>query len=487
MLSYTDNNALTHSTTGCGRVDFFFKVTRDTNKDDLYRLLEQSWRESHIDSLKLIFHLRDCRGGKGEKKQFHNCLLWLLNKSVDDLKINLPNVPFFGYYKDLLVLLGTDLEDQVLDIFASRLMEDKKLLVTDDKYNITLVAKWAPTEGCSYDRQFSVVKKLTHKMNITNHVYRKYYLVPLREHLRVVEQQMCAGKWKEIDFSKIPSVALFRYKKAFKKHCSEQYQEFLNKVKSHQTKMNTGQLQPHEILSSYFTSLSSSSLTCPIDETLEITWQQYINQLKSKTRLRRSLAVVDVSGSMSSNNNLPYRVAISLGLIIAEMNEEPFNRKWITFSDSPSLETITGASVHEQINNMLKSHWSMNTNVQAVFDLILNCAKMHQLQPDQMIETIYILSDMQFDTACRNNDKTNLEVIDEKYKLFGYKRPTIIFWSIDSKKIDFPATMNEQNVALISGFSPDLLNLIVAGDNISPYNMMRKAIDNQRYNVIKTT
>lgn len=491
MYSYTQNNALTYSSTGCRRVDFFFKVTRDCSIENLTEMLQGCWEEHPLDTLKLIFHLRDCRGGKGEKKQFHNCVMWLLNKSEIDLQNNLHAFPIFGYYKDLLVLLGSTLQDKVLDILVNTLEEDKRKLQSadpSDKYGISLVSKWIPSEGCAYDRKFSVVSKLSKKLHINKSQYRKDYVVPLRTHLKIVEQTMCARQWDQIDFSKIPSVALFRYKKAFKKRCPEHYQQFLDKVKSGRSKMNTKQLHPHEIIKPYFNHLTgwTKIVDCPIDETIEITWTQYLKGIKERIngRMCRSMAVVDVSGSMSSNDNLPYRVAISLGLIISELSPPPFHHRWITFSAVPCLETLTGDSVHQQISNMLTSHWEMNTNLQAVFDLILNTAQTYQVPADKMIESIYILSDMQFDVACPENDKTNLDIIEQKYKESGYNLPRIIYWNIDSKNIDFPCTNDRKNIALISGFSPDVLDLLIEQSDISPYSIMRKAIDNPRYDII---
>ena len=52
----------------------------------------QAWNEDPLDTLKLIAHLRDVRGGKGEQPLFHDCVKWLLKKHPLTLIANLTEV-----------------------------------------------------------------------------------------------------------------------------------------------------------------------------------------------------------------------------------------------------------------------------------------------------------------------------------------------------------------------------------------------------------
>lgn len=472
MSALTDNGALSHATTGSALLDFFSNVSRNTEPDVLDSLLERAWNCDRLDTLKLIFHLRDCRGGKGEKKQFQNCLKWLSNKSADDLRRNLHLVPEFGYYKDLLTLEKTPLENDVVTLLVTQLKKDYALLNTPEANKISLVAKWAPSEGLKYNH---LVRKIYRGLGITAREYRKEYLVPLRRHLKIVETLMCQRQWDEINFKYLPSVALFRYKEAFLKHCPENYRYFLKLVKEGRTKLKTGQLHPHEIITPYIKEEGES-------ETIELTWKNYIDDLKKKITLRNSLAVVDVSGSMTEPGHLPLRVAISLGLILGELSMPPFYRKWITFSSHPTLEEIKGESLYKRIKEMKRGHWELTTNLEAVFDLLLAKAQEHQLEGDAMIKTIYILSDMQFDVGVPH--KTNFEVIDEKYKRAGFTRPHLIFWSINNTRINFPTTSTEKGVSLISGFSPSIIDHLLKCKDFTPYSIVRGILDHPRYSVI---
>lgn len=477
MNSLTQNGALSLSTTSNYRLDFFFKVLRDTSEEKLIELIENAWNENSSDTLKLVFHLRDCRGGKGEKKQFHRCLKWLSEKHPECLKKNLHLISEYGYYKDVLSLLGTSMESEALKLIVDQLRVDRAKLDTPNKYEITLVGKWTPTEGCSHDKKYNAVAKICKLLKCNKQQYRRDFVVPLRTHLNIVEKHICSGNWDDIDFSKVPSVAMNRYKKLFSDKASEKYKQFLEAVGKGESKINTKTLYPHEIIRSY---LKGSQL----DETVELQWKQFMSDLKSNTQLKNSLSVIDVSGSMTCNDNLPLSVAVALGLVTSELIEGSFHNTWITFSSTPVLEQVKGDTLYDKVNNMKNGHWQMSTNLQAVFELILTSAKAFNVKQEHIPSTLFIFSDMQFNQACTNNDKTNFQSIDDKYKEAGYERPRLVFWNLNGDTVDFPVGQHDANTALVSGFSPALLDLFTGNEAINPYSIMRKVLDSDRYSKI---
>lgn len=491
----TENGAISYPSSEVDpRVAFFFKVVRDTEAETVESLLVDSWNKDNLDTLRLIFHLRDCRGGKGEKKKFHECLSWLVKNHPSILEKNLDCIPFYGSYKDWLVLLATSLENRMIESFTGQLKTDLELLKGEDekaKSNITLAAKWAPTEGCAHDRKFDAAKKFSSKLGVNNAKYRKEYLVPLREHLKIIETLMCQKEWDSIDFSKVPSVALKRYKKCFRTHAEERYADFLIRVKAGTAKMNVNRLHPHEILEPYLESFgwcSSKVNTCQLDETVELQWKTFVDNTRKRWKekgksLSNSIVLADVSGSMSGT---PICVSVALGMLIAELNEGPFHSKWITFSTDAKIEEIKGDTVLDRVRNMIKTHWDGNTNFQAAFDNLLTAAKMLGAKPDQMPSTLFIISDMEFDEANPSNDRTNYEEIEAKYKAAGYTRPRLVFWNVRSQKnIQFPVTDLVPNCALVSGFSADLLDIFLDGEEMNGYEIMRKVIDSPRYERVK--
>jgi hypothetical protein len=72
-----------------------------------------------------------------------------------------------------------------------------------------------------------------------------------------------------------------------------------------------------------------------------------------------------------------------------------------------------------------------------------------------------------------------LQCAKRKYKDAGYKLPHIVFWNVAGSYDNSPAKHDEENVSLISGFSQSLLSLFNGQDPVTPYETLRKAIDDE--------
>jgi len=116
-----------------------------------------------------------------------------------------------------------------------------------------------------------------------------------------------------------------------------------------------------------------------------------------------------------------------------------------------------------------------------------------------MPKRLFVISDMQFNEADGNNKyATNHEVIEKKYKEAGYAIPQMIYWNVRAGTSDFPVSSDKSGVGLISGFSPSLLKVVMSDEElnpsveiakekkpeINPYDLMRKAIDDERYQLL---
>ena len=459
-------------------------------------LLEESWKQSPLDTIRLIFYIRDCRGGKGEKLIFRASCRWLLRHHLVDLNRNFQHIPFYGSWKDVLqTFLGTSFEGTIVKFYAQQLQSDKKKLGTSDQKTIDIgAAKYAPNESSSFDKSHNIVIKLCNELGVNKAQYRKDYLRPLRSsQIKIVEELMCGGEWEEIDFGQVPSIAFNRYRKAFEKHTPEKFKTFIGDVVKGEKKINVKVLHPHEILNPYLKDPHHHT----IDDAIEAQWVQYVkNRCARRAKIAsekgvppvNALCIVDVSGSMTSSNSKsnvrPLDVAVSMGLLISLLNDKtsPFHKKWITFSKTPIMERFTGGTLSSIIKNIDYSNWTMTTRLQPVFDLILNTATMFKVPPENMPKMLIILSDMQFDSACPNNSQTNWTVIEKKYAKYGYTRPTLIFWNLNANTLDIPIPSDKvPNTALVSGFSPNTFDQLLDGDVPSPFSIMRKTIDNPRY------
>ncbi|KAK6923530.1 Uncharacterized conserved protein UCP015417, vWA [Dillenia turbinata] len=84
-----------------------------------------------------------------------------------------------------------------------------------------------------------------------------------------------------------------------------------------------------------------------------------------------------------------------------------------------------------------------------------------------MIKRVLVFSDMEFDQASANNWETDYEAIVWKFMEQGYGSavPEIVFWNLrDSHSTPTPGT--QKGVALVSGFSENLLKLFLEKNGI---------------------
>lgn len=75
-----------------------------------------------------------------------------------------------------------------------------------------------------------------------------------------------------------------------------------------------------------------------------------MGELAASGNFTRCQAVCDVSGSMAG---VPMQVAIALGLLVAQLTEEPFRGQLITFHQSPQLHKIKGHNLKEQVQDVM--------------------------------------------------------------------------------------------------------------------------------------
>jgi len=451
----------------------------ESSKDSIEQYFDKAWVSDPLRTLKFVFYLRDCRGGKGERGLFRALIRHMREQKLHEhVLVNMKHIPSFGSWKDIsMCFFGTEFEAEAVELITNQLRQDIK---SDQP---SLCAKYAPSENGAMDREHKAANKIAADLGVSLTKYRKQYLTPLRNKLNIVEKGMCTKDWDNIDYSKVPSVAGLRYKKAFDRHDEQRYSEYLRAVVRGEKKMNTSVLMPYQIVAPYSNQYGSGAL---LDETSEAQWKSFVDNKRSKwPKGMDVLPLVDVSGSMFTGESPALvDVAISLGLLFASLNSsEQYKGKFITFDSDPKLLSIPSGSLHSQVKYICDQGYGLNTNLQKAFDLILNAATMFKLSSDQMPKVLLILSDMQFDRA---DTSTNWEVIEKKYTAAGYKRPIIIFWNLSGKAVDYPVPNKKvPNCALLSGFSDSIMYSLLDGVMPDPATIVRKALDNERYNVIR--
>jgi len=283
---------------------------------------------------------------------------------------------------------------------------------------------------------------------------------------------------------KFTSNAMKILKNAFEKHTPERFIEWKNGLESGKTKVNAKQLYPHEIIKEIREKGKA-------DEVVIQQWKNLEEEVIKLGSLKKSLVVVDTSGSMESPNYLPLDMACALGLIISNCIEGEFHNHVITFNNIPEFVLINDGNIKERYTQLRNIPWGGSTDIQKTFDLILEKAQAANLSPEDMPEKIYIISDMQFNTIEGRYDSfarkgnTNFQEIEEKYKQTCYKRPDIVFWNVNGSTDDFPVTVNDDGTILISGPSPSIIKSIVLSESFDTISIMRTTLDGERYKIIK--
>ncbi len=477
----TENGALVRSTTNSAVLDFFSVggAIRSRIEQEQVRLFTDAWAEDELLALKAMFYFRDVRGGQGQRDPFRVQLSWLAEHKPEVVRKNLPLIANFGRWDDLYVLFGTELEKDVISLFKSQLNSDIENMAAGD--SISLLGKWLKSENASS----AATKKLAHKtrkgLGMSSKEYRKM-LSALRCAIEVLERHTSKGDWNSIDYSKVPSQAMFKSKKAFFKHDKNRIEQFLKKVENGEKKINAATLYPQQIVHDVLHG-------CPDTRSLiNAQWEALPNYCGDTPE--NAIAVVDTSGSMSGT---PMEVAIGIGMYLAERATGPYKDHFITFSATPKLQKIVGHDVWDKVQNLRRADWGMNTNLEAVFTLILDVAVQQNLSQDEILDKLYIISDMEFDSIsnnyssvhCPTPNQTLFNQIRKRFEQHGYKMPDLVFWNVDSRNDQQPMSMDDRGFQNVSGYSPSIFASLMTGEFLSAYDMMINVLNNERYSEIK--
>jgi hypothetical protein len=469
----TENAALTNKSTLNDVLDWFGAggALRTRNEADITNLFSRAFAQDKLLALKILFYFRDVRMGQGERRTFRTLLTWLANRYADTVKKNLENVPFYGRWDDLYTLVGTPLEKDVYAIFSDQLKTDMKAMKKGE--SISLLAKWLKSENTSSPESRRLGRKTREALELTPKKYRKI-LSALRKYIDVLEVKMCAGDWKEIDFEKVPSKASLNYRKAFGKHDQERYAKYLTAVEKGEAKMNAGAVYPYEIMEKIESAYGEQDI-----KALDLLWKNMPNWLDGNEHY--GLVIADTSGSMYGR---PIRISVSLAIYFAQRNLGPFHDCWMNFSQHPLLQHLRGNNLKEIWDNIDRSNWDQNTNLQAAFDLILSTAVRNKVAQKDMPTVLYIVSDMEFDQACTSNDKTNFEVMKQNFYNAGYKLPNVVWWNVNARNTQYPIKVDDTGTALVSGCSPSILKSLLSAKTFDPMSVVYETVNNPRYDKI---
>ena len=475
--TYTENGALAYRSTQSFCLDMFFKAgaMRNSSAKEIAETVARAYAEDPDKTMKIIFFARDARGGLGERRFFRIAVSALMEFAPEAVRRNLEFFPEYGRFDDLCVLLGTPLEKYAAEIIDTQLRFDKASMATGGK--VSLLAKWMPSVNASSKETRNMGRRLAGLLGMSEPEYRRT-LVSLRKYSDILENRLRERDYT-FNYEVQPSCAMFKYRKAFICNDGERYTQFLNKVNSGEAKLNADRLYPYDIV--------RKAIEGNISETERISLDTAWKSLPDLSAAKRenAIAVIDGSGSMNCGCGIrPIDAALSLGIYFAEHNTGAFANHFITFSQTPRLVEIKGRDIVEKARYCRTFNEIANTDLEAVFKLILKTAIKNHVPQSELPAKIYIISDMQFDYCVTGgNNNVLFQAVRTLYRQYGYTLPEVIFWNVNSRSDAMPVTRSETGAALVSGYSTAVFDMVMGGE-CSPESVMDRILASERYAVI---
>ena len=498
-FTLTENGAVTHVTTRSDLLDMFAMgaAYRTRSDEDVKLMFRKAFKENPTYALKCLFYIRDVRGGQGERRFFRVAMKDLATQDPQAALRNLKHIPEFGRWDDLYIFVGTPLEADAFAFIKEQLALDVQCKTP------SLLAKWLKSENTSSAESRKLANMTRRYLGMTHKQYRKTLSI-LRERINVLERLMSAGKWDEIEFDKIPSRAGLIYKNAFARHDIERMKSdkvvtsYADFAKDTTTKVNAKALYPYEVVAEAVkeAGLDYWHYSRNNDGINRAMVNKYWDNLADyfKGAKLNALAVVDTSGSMTGcEASAPINVAISLGMYCAERAGGPFADHYISFASRPQLIKVEGTDFVDKVSRIYRTSLIDNTNIEGVFDLLLDTAIANKCSQEDLPQNILIISDMEFDSAARagwrgsytsfttDNAETLLEGIARKWKAYGYQMPHLIFWNVQARQNNIPM-IGHGAISYVSGMSPSIFETIITGK--TGYDLMMAKLDSTRYECI---
>jgi hypothetical protein len=449
-ITRTTNGMKAYKSSNNNVVDLFGKIGSSRGKNltpDFYAAANEDMDLA----MRVLQYARDIRGGMGERGAFRTILKDL---AINDYQLTtrlLPKIPVIGRWDDVLVLLWTPAEQEAVELIREAL-----------EHGNSLCAKWMPRKG-------NMAVKLIQRLGWTPKFYRKT-IVGLSN---TVEQLMCAGKWNDIEYGKLPSVASARYQKAFGRRSPERYAAYIQALQKGEAKINAGAVYPYDVLKSVLFGNAAVA---------DQQWKALPDYMPEGVNI---LPIIDVSSSMGCRVHGMaeldcMHMAISLGMYLAERNKGIFKDAFITFHNSPELRVMKSRTLSQRYREVKTSPWGGSTNLLSTFRLILDAAMSNRLSQEDLPTHLVILSDMQFNEADRTGDSA-VEAAQRMFTQAGYRCPQLIFWNLNAMSDNTPVKVNDEGVALVSGFSPAIMKSVMSNKVVSPLEMVKDAVCIERY------
>lgn len=430
----------------------FYGIENESTAKELF--INSFIVDPHL-SMRLLFWLRDCRGGAGNRSGSQAIYTWLAQNYSDWIKMNMHFIPAHGRWSDLVSLFKTPLRKEAGEFWA-------KAIYGGD----VLAAKWSK-------RYHKPTRKA---LGMKEAEFRKALSAIRKDH--IVEHLMCQNQWEKVTYKTVPSVAMSRYTKAFLKHDELRFQQFKDAVKKGIEKVHAETLFPHDCIRTAFNG---------DDEMAELQFDALPNYMEDTDE--KVMVICDTSGSMSSIiSGSVEAVHVSMGMALycsSRLPEDsPFYKRFIAFCSEGKFVDWRKHSFRTALKDRKVFDGAVgSTRIDKALDLILKIAVQRDIDQSQMPTTLLIVSDMQFHQGTHHfpydKEAKTLTEVDKamiRWDEKGYQRCKVVYWNTAGYQ-GSQDTINSENVGMVSGFSPSICKAIFSGDDFSPMAVMMRAIE----------
>lgn len=405
--------------------------------------------------LRLLVMIRDPRKGMGERAMFRRVLYDLYrDKLINPLHLA-SVIAEHGRWDDLISVFVKVKEGRrfIAKLIVLQLNEDVKNMEVGKP--VSLLAKWMPKENTSSKQTRRAAHLFIREFGVTPRRYRKV-ISSLRRHIKLVESDMSANRWGEIDYEKVPSLAMVKYRNAFIEHDIDRFDAYLDDVLEGRKKINASVSSPAQLIAK----IRSGS-----EDEEKVAVAQW-NSLPTLNLAKPMLPICDVSGSMFTDAGGGadcVDVAIALSILLSQTNTGPFKDVILTFTTTPSIVDLSGLTITEKVAKLKNSDWEGSTNIGSALRLILELAQKANYPKGAILPDLVVFSDMEFDAEESYYSETVFEELRREYEDAGYEFPKVYFWNISSNgRAQLPLKESENGVIELSGYSQHLFNLLTS-------------------------
>lgn len=502
---YTSNGAIAYKSSGSALLDINTSIAalRSLPDGEVIKKFRAAYSENPRLAIRWLFYASDVRGGHGERRLFKVCLKDMMNNGGAQIVANLiPMIPEYSRWDYIYAVMDNPITKPVVcEIIRKQWKEDMANMKKGK--SISLMSKWLKSASSHSHDTRKLGLKTMDILGLTEREYRKG-LSAMRKHLDVVERKMSSQNWQSINYEAVPSKANLNYNKAFLRNDEERRRAYLDALTKGEAKINSTVANPCDIVHKYTN--SCGRIPYKSDAALEGMWKSLPNLVTDDSS---TIVVADGSGSMcttiGNTHMTALEVANALAIYFAERAKGAYKGRYITFSARPQMVNVNHGSLRENLIEASRHNEVANTNLEAVFDLILETAIKHHSPQSDLPKNILIISDGGWDSMVniRSNSTGNywwntgtrataqeapafLKSIEQKYRAASYKMPMILFWNVCSRgstNNGLPMTKNDYGI-MVSGFSTNTLKMILSGKT-NPWDALMEVVLDKRYDKIE--